>query len=580
MKKHLFLPLVFISICVFGQNKDFYTQHFFESSIEKTIATPNEIIYWGQPIIDGESNRNVKGCFVGVLDSNFKVKKRFDAGLQQARGSKVVFFEQIDKNLLLIGTHSWTCDVLGLRSKIGTFNTLSGVYTPLWNGNNNFLRDVCYVKSGQAIALNANKLHSFTIYDIKNWKESTLQVGLPSTEKINAIFGGNKRFYIFTNAKKWYSRSPFNDDLIYLGKTNNIENLVSNESFQVIEEDKKVIFSNRNKLHYVDFQQDSVQTRSLANMYASFDNIRYNENQARIYASSAGKIEEFDKQLQLLETHLLQSQTGSIANDFFLQNNQLFYAGAVVHRPNPMPNALGAAGGTFAAILPLQMPLKSADANLQNIDFQYSTPIIGVSTSPGPKTYGIDFGKAKATLKNTGTDTIRSVIFNLGHNTEPPAFSNCFPPIAKIWRFDSLAIAPNEQRDFELPKTALYDQGFTTKESMCIWVSLVNNAPDKDSKNNAFCKEFATIVATKEATSTLEDIRISPNPATDFISIESSELFSPKIVIYHILGKVLLSQNADNQNVTTLNIAFLPKGIYYIGIENKGDKVTKKLVKN
>jgi hypothetical protein len=315
-------------------------------------------------------------------------------------------------------------------------------------------------------------------------------------------------------------------------------------------------------------------------MYASFYNIRYDENRKRIYVSSAGKIEEFNEQFKLLETHPLLSQMGSFADDFFLQNNQLFYAGGIVHRPDPTPSASGAVGGAIATILPLQIPLNSQDASLQNIDYQYDTPIIGASSSPSPIVYDVDFGKAKVTVKNTGLDTIRSIIFNLGHDVEPPAFSGCFPPIAKMWRFDSLAIAPNQQRDFDFPKITLHTQEFTKKESMCIWISLVNDTPDKDSKNNTFCKEFATIVATDEAKSESENILVYPNPADEFVTIQSHESLPLKIVIYDILGNTLLSQNIDNQNITNLDIAFLPKGIYLISIENQGMKIVKKITKN
>jgi hypothetical protein len=580
MKKQLFLSFLCFSNFAFGQKKQaFYTQNYFSSSIEKIIAAPNEIIYLGNPTISGESNIKVEGLFLGILDSNFNIKKRFDTELEKADGSKIAFFERIEKDLFMIGTHSWSCDVFSLLSKIGTFNTLSGKYQPIWEFTNSAKLDVCYVKSGQAIAKNGNNLHSFAVYDIKDWMETQIQVGLPSTEKVNAIFGGNTRFYIYTNAKKWYSRSPLKDDLTYLGKTSTTENMTSTEAFQVIEEDKRIVFSSKNKLHYVDFQKDSILTRSLPNVYSSFSNIRYDENRKRIYASSAGKIEEFDEQFKLLETHLLMSQIGSFSNDFFLQNNQLFYAGGVAHHPSPLPSSSGAVGGKIAAILPLQMPFNTYDVSLQNIDYQYNTPIIRASTSPGPVVYGVDFGKAKVTVKNTGLDTIHSIIFNLGHDVEPPAFSGCFPPIAKMWRFDSLAIAPNQQQDFNLPAIALHTQSSTLKESMCIWVSLVNDSPDSNANNNTFCKEFSVTVGLDEVNSQVPEIEIYPNPTTEKITINSATVPLKSVTIYDIYGNVEFSQNIDNQITKTVDISFLTTGIYIVSIESDKEKSIRKIIK-
>jgi hypothetical protein len=369
------------------------------------------------------------------------------------------------------------------------------------------------------------------------------------------------------------------DDLTYLGKTSTTENMTSTEAFQVIEEDKRIVFSSKNKLHYVDFQKDSILTRSLPNVYSSFSNIRYDENRKRIYASSAGKIEEFDEQFKLLETHLLMSQIGSFSNDFFLQNNQLFYAGGVAHHPSPLPSSSGAVGGKIAAILPLQMPFNTYDVSLQNIDYQYNTPIIRASTSPGPVVYGVDFGKAKVTVKNTGLDTIHSIIFNLGHDVEPPAFSGCFPPIAKMWRFDSLAIAPNQQQDFNLPAIALHTQSSTLKESMCIWVSLVNDSPDSNANNNTFCKEFSVTVGLDEVNSQVPEIEIYPNPTTEKITINSATVPLKSVTIYDIYGNVEFSQNIDNQITKTVDISFLTTGIYIVSIESDKEKSIRKIIK-
>jgi hypothetical protein len=73
-----------------------------------------------------------------------------------------------------------------------------------------------------------------------------------------------------------------------------------------------------------------------------------------------------------------------------------------------------------------------------------------------------------------------------------------------------------------------------------------------------------------------ELVTISPNPTSNSITIEGNNL--KKIQIMDALGKVLLSQLVSS-NLTTINTASFPKGIYLVALEFKNNFIqTKKIV--
>ncbi|WP_396146280.1 T9SS type A sorting domain-containing protein, partial [Flavobacterium sp.] len=73
----------------------------------------------------------------------------------------------------------------------------------------------------------------------------------------------------------------------------------------------------------------------------------------------------------------------------------------------------------------------------------------------------------------------------------------------------------------------------------------------------------------------VDDIKIYPNPTTDFIDIETN-LNVKEISLYTISGQLILSSN--QKRVLTSN---LPKGIYLLKLEDEnGNIATKRIVKN
>jgi hypothetical protein len=73
------------------------------------------------------------------------------------------------------------------------------------------------------------------------------------------------------------------------------------------------------------------------------------------------------------------------------------------------------------------------------------------------------------------------------------------------------------------------------------------------------------------------NVKIYPNPANDYINIESNVTQISKVVLYDILGKKVLSQNELTNN--RLDISSLTKGVYFMKINANGNSITKKIIK-
>lgn len=74
-------------------------------------------------------------------------------------------------------------------------------------------------------------------------------------------------------------------------------------------------------------------------------------------------------------------------------------------------------------------------------------------------------------------------------------------------------------------------------------------------------------------------LQMYPNPTDNIININAKEKIK-KISFYDVAGKLITSENYDNQNII-INTSILSKGIYFVKIESiNGFESIKKLVKN
>ena len=76
-------------------------------------------------------------------------------------------------------------------------------------------------------------------------------------------------------------------------------------------------------------------------------------------------------------------------------------------------------------------------------------------------------------------------------------------------------------------------------------------------------------------------VRIFPNPVSQNLSIHfQNQIPFAEINVLNVLGETVLKQNISNSNNTTLNVANLTNGIYFIQIKSNNILVTKKFIKN
>ena len=74
-------------------------------------------------------------------------------------------------------------------------------------------------------------------------------------------------------------------------------------------------------------------------------------------------------------------------------------------------------------------------------------------------------------------------------------------------------------------------------------------------------------------------IHIYPNPASDYLSIEigNDEISTWKATFFDMAGKIVFQKLIDSK--ATINIDHLPKGVYVLELNNQGNSIKKKIVK-
>lgn len=76
-----------------------------------------------------------------------------------------------------------------------------------------------------------------------------------------------------------------------------------------------------------------------------------------------------------------------------------------------------------------------------------------------------------------------------------------------------------------------------------------------------------------------EALSISPNPATNYLTIEKT-FDESTLLVYNPLGKEILKQHISaKQNKITLDVSTWNRGIYFVQIETEGNIITQKIIK-
>lgn len=169
-----------------------------------------------------------------------------------------------------------------------------------------------------------------------------------------------------------------------------------------------------------------------------------------------------------------------------------------------------------------------------------------------------------AFIENTGSVQIDS--FYLASNMY--ADLNCKTPADGRWVYQKLIVGATSQVFFDtIPRTII------DKQEICLQVSAINAGIDVDTVANTACVNG---VVTSAQEISVENIQITPNPASDVVSITGLASNS-KVEILNTMGQVLFSDfnfRASQQLV----ISDFGKGQFLVKITKNETVVTKVLI--
>ncbi len=139
-------------------------------------------------------------------------------------------------------------------------------------------------------------------------------------------------------------------------------------------------------------------------------------------------------------------------------------------------------------------------------------------------------------------------------------------------------IAPNETRTIDFAYVFTWDStavnGLNT--------SIARNTADLQRvkywfDNNNFPSCLNTGI--EHASTKIPEIKIFPNPSTDFITVRCSDVSSPvKVDMYDVTGRKILSRKIISEG--QVNVSRLSPSVYFLRAVVNGNAVTKKFVKN
>lgn len=176
-------------------------------------------------------------------------------------------------------------------------------------------------------------------------------------------------------------------------------------------------------------------------------------------------------------------------------------------------------------------------------------------------------------IENTGSDTL--AVNNIEGIELPFSIENPTPDFP-------FKITPSEFVIFKSICFVPTDSGQFDKE-----ITINCDASDEDDKTvlliaKAFIEDDTTDVLDTDIENNY--LRITPNPASDFITINCNEQASPfptAIEIYNVFGEKVFSKTAGEQAdllTTTIDISGLPQGIYYITYMTKKVMLFEKFI--
>ena len=203
-------------------------------------------------------------------------------------------------------------------------------------------------------------------------------------------------------------------------------------------------------------------------------------------------------------------------------------------------------------------------------------------------------------FQNTGTDTAFTVVIRDTLSTDFDIFSvqsgvsshpytfRMYGPRILEWTFNNIMLPDSNVNEplsngfvlFEVNQQPNLAEGTVLENSAGIYFDF--NAPIITNISQHTINRFlrSTVITTVENMNedTDLDIQLYPNPTTGIVQLQRTTTERIQIQVIDQLGRVLIEQETSQQSAT-MNMSRLPKGLYFVHINDGQKSITKKIVK-
>jgi hypothetical protein len=169
------------------------------------------------------------------------------------------------------------------------------------------------------------------------------------------------------------------------------------------------------------------------------------------------------------------------------------------------------------------------------------------------------------TVKNSGNNTIHSFAIYSDLHGDMNCVENYF-----YQKFSDLEILPGQTHKVQLQRA--YEDGVNNNQ-LCFQCVAPNSNLEILTNNNSLCKTF-TITSVKNEI--ISNVKVYPNPVSDYLTIENPDQNFKSIEIFDIYGKLLIRGLVSGQSVR-IETANLTSGLYILKI-NSDDKTKTQLI--
>jgi hypothetical protein len=114
--------------------------------------------------------------------------------------------------------------------------------------------------------------------------------------------------------------------------------------------------------------------------------------------------------------------------------------------------------------------------------------------------------------------------------------------------------------------------------SIQMWVSKINGSVDADLSNDYINFDVTVLNSIGIQEIEVDGLKIYPNPAKDFITVEIDDYNSQvQVEVLNLLGQVVLTQSIDSELSNRINTSNLDAAVYLVKVSSNGKTSTRKV---